>query len=129
MERSVRSVVSQELAVRTYVAGSLARSVSICASSANRARVVIVQIGPNRARRALGGIHVVGGLVADDVLALVAQGTVGACSGASSVVRVVPTNETLSYISRVVRAGLVTRFIPTERLSGGLSDAINKNIE
>ena len=109
----VRSVVRQELAVRANLARSLARSVSICASSANRARVVIVQVGPNRARRALGGAGVVGGLVADDVLALVARGTVGG----SSVVRVVPANNTLSSVSRVVGAGL-TRLIPTQRLSG-----------
>ena len=91
----VRSVVRQELAVRANLTGSLARSVSICASSANRARVVIVQVGPNRARRALGGAGVVGGLIADDVLALVARGTVGG----SIVVRVVPANETLSSVS------------------------------
>ena len=105
----VRSVIGQELARRAdSVARSLARSVSICASSANRARVVIVQVGPNRARRALGSAGVVGGLIADDVLALVARGTVGG----SSVVRVVPTNNTLSSVSRVVGAGN-TRLIPT----------------
>ena len=111
----VRSVVRQELAVRANLARSLARSVSICASRANRARVFIVQVGPNRARRALGGIHVVGGLVADDVLALVARGTVGG----SSVVRVVPTNNTLSSVSRVVGAGN-TWFIPTHGEHRGL---------
>ena len=122
----VRSVVRQELAVRANLTGSLARSVSICASSANRARVVIVQVGPNRARRALGGAGVVGGLVADDVLALVARGTVGG----SSVVRVVPTNNTLSSVSRVVGAGH-TRFKPTQRLSGTWIErsGTNKTIE
>ena len=107
----VRSVIGQELARRAdSVARSLARSVSICASRANRARVVIVQIGPNRARRALGGAGVVGGLVADDVLALVARGT----GGGSCVVRVIPTNDTLSSVSRVVGAGN-TWFIPIYR--------------
>ena len=124
MERRVRSVVSQELAVWANEARRLARSVSICASRANRARVVVVQIGPNIARRALGGAGVVGGLVADDVLALVARGTVGG----SSVVRVVPTNNTLSSVSRVVGAGN-TWLIPTQRLSGRLSDVVAKNIE
>ena len=109
MEGRIRSIVSQELAIWANVAQSLARSVSICASRANCARAVVVQKGPDRARRALVGADVIGGAVADDVLALIARGTVcGSC-----VVCVVLTNNTLSFVGRQVGAGN-TWFIPTE---------------